>query len=151
MPQSKKKRAGVGAKGSIFSRLIQPSPTIRLNYPSRDKNHQFSELIILGRVWRKVSLWDKEGWCLEVSHEDFDDFLFVKHRMVSIDEEGDEEGIFKKISQFEEGEAPRIINTYQDSEIVPQLEGNIKNLPWSHNWFRGFCVVSVYRDNGGGR
>ena len=35
------------------------------------KNHQFSELIILGRVWRKLSLLDKEGWCLEVSHEDF--------------------------------------------------------------------------------
>ena len=63
-----------------------------------------------------------------MSHEDFDDFLFVKHRMVSIDEEGDEEGIFKKISKFEEGEAPRIINTYQDTKRESRLEGNTRNL-----------------------
>ena len=64
-----------------------------------------------------------------MSHDDLDGFLFVKQRVVSIDEEGDEEGIFEKISQVEEVAAPRIINTYQDTEGVYRLEGNIENLP----------------------
>ena len=49
--------------------------------------------------------------------------------MVSIDKEGDEEVIFETTSQVEEGAAPRIINTYLDTERASQLEGNIKNLP----------------------
>ena len=60
-----------------------------------------------------------------MSHKDFGNFLFVKHRMASIDKEGDEEGIFETTSQVEEGEAPRIINTYQDIERKSLLEGNI--------------------------
>ena len=52
---------------------------------------------------------------MEVSHKDSDDFIFVKQRMVSINKEGDEEGIFKTASQFEKGAAPMIINTYQDT------------------------------------
>ena len=63
-------------------------------------------------MWRKVSSRDKEGWCLEVSHEDFENVLFVKQRMVLIDKEGDAEGIFETTSQVEEGADPRIINTY---------------------------------------
>ena len=62
---------------------------------------------------------DKEGCCLEVSHEDFDDFLFFKQRMVLIDKEVDEEIIFETTSQVEEREYPRIINTYQDTERAP--------------------------------
>ena len=46
----------------------------------------------------------------------FDDFIFVKQQMVSIDKEGDEEGIFETKSQFEEGADSRIINSYQDTE-----------------------------------
>ena len=72
-------------------------------------------MIILGRVWRKVNPQDKEGWCLEVSHKDSGNFLFVKQRMVSINEEGNEECIFETTSQVEYGAAPRIINTYQDT------------------------------------
>ena len=34
-----------------------------------------------------------------MSHEDFDDFIFVKQQMVSIDEEGDEERIFETTLQ----------------------------------------------------
>ena len=51
-----------------------------------------------------------------MSHEDFEKFLSVKQRMVSLDEEGDEEGIFGTTSKVEEGAAPRIINTDQDIE-----------------------------------
>ena len=58
---------------------------------------------------------DKEGWCMDLSHEDFDNFLFVKQRMVLFDEEGDDKGILKTTSQVEDGEAPRIINTDQDT------------------------------------
>ena len=50
-----------------------------------------------------------------MSHKDFDDFLFVKQRVVLINKEDDEEGIFGKTSQVEEGVDPRIINTYQDT------------------------------------
>ena len=50
-----------------------------------------------------------------MSHKDFYRLLFVKQRMVSIDEEGDEEAIFKTTPQVEEGAAPRIINTDQDT------------------------------------
>ena len=46
-----------------------------------------------------MSLRDKEGCCLEVSHEDLDDFLFFKQRMVLIDKEVDEEIIFETTSQ----------------------------------------------------
>ena len=35
-------------------------------------------------------MWDNEVWCLEVSNEDFDSFLFVNQHMVLIDKEGDE-------------------------------------------------------------
>ena len=49
--------------------------------------------------------------------------------MVSINKEGDEEGIFETTSQVEEGEAPRIINTDQYTEKASRLEGNIENLP----------------------
>ena len=41
--------------------------------------------------------------------------MFIKQRVVSIDKEGDEEGIFKTTSQVEEGSVPRIINKYQDT------------------------------------
>ena len=58
---------------------------------------------------------DKEGWCLEVSHKDFDNFLFFKQRMFFFNEDGDEEIIFETTSKFEEGVAPSIINTYQDT------------------------------------
>ena len=51
-----------------------------------------------------------------MSHEDFDNALFVKQQMVSINEEGDDEVIFETTPQVEEGAAPRIINTYQDTE-----------------------------------
>ena len=61
-----------------------------------------------------------------MSHEDFDDFLFVKQRMVSIDEESDEEKFFVTSSQVEEGAAPRIINTDQETERSSRLEGNIE-------------------------
>ena len=54
-----------------------------------------------------------------MSHKDFDDFLFVKQQMVSIDKECDEEVIFEKISQVEEGASPRIINTDQATERAP--------------------------------
>ena len=57
-----------------------------------------------------------------MSHKDFDCFIFIKQRMVSISKEGDEEGIFETISQVEEGVNSRIINTYQDTERVPLLE-----------------------------
>ena len=50
---------------------------------------------------------------MEVSHEDFDDFLFFKQLVVSINEEGDEEGIFETTSKIEEIAAPTIINTYK--------------------------------------
>ena len=50
-----------------------------------------------------------------MSHKDFDNFLFFKKRMVLVNEEGDDEVIFKTTSQVEEGEAPRIINTNQDT------------------------------------
>ena len=49
--------------------------------------------------------------------------------MVSIDIEGDEEGILETTSQVEGGAAPRIINTYKDIERASQSEGNIENLP----------------------
>ena len=58
-------------------------------------------------------------------HKDFENVLFVKQRMVLIDEEGDEEGIFETVSQVEEGVAPRVIYKYQDTERASQLEGNI--------------------------
>ena len=64
-----------------------------------------------------------------MSHDDFDDFLFVKKQMVLIDKEGDEEGIFETTSQVEEEAAPRIINIYQDIERASRLECNIENLP----------------------
>ena len=64
-----------------------------------------------------------------MSHEDFDNFLFIKQQMFLIYKEGDEEGIFETPSQVEEGAAPRIINTYQDIEILSRLEGNIEKLP----------------------
>ena len=48
--------------------------------------------------------------------------------MVSINGEGDEEGIFEKKSQVEEGADPMIINTYQDTKRASRLEGNIKRL-----------------------
>ena len=83
----------------------------------------------IGKGVEESQLRDKGRWCLEVSHKDFDGFLFVKQRMILIDEEGDEEVIFETISQFEEGADPRIINTDQDTERAYQLEGNIKNLP----------------------
>ena len=51
-----------------------------------------------------------------MSHENFNDFLFVKQRMFLINEEGDEEVTFETTSQVEEGEDPRVINTYQDTE-----------------------------------
>ena len=60
-----------------------------------------------------------------MSHKDFSDFLFVKQRIASINKEGDEEVIFETTSQVEEGEYPRIINTYQDIERNSLLEGNI--------------------------
>ena len=63
----------------------------------------------------KVTLQDKEVWYLEVSHEDFDNFLFAKQRMVSIEKEVDEEGIYETTSQVEEGGVPRIINTDEDT------------------------------------
>ena len=66
-------------------------------------------------MWRKLSSQDKEGWCLEVSHEYFYNVLFVKQKMISMDEEVDEEVVFETTSQVEEGEAPRIINTNQDT------------------------------------
>ena len=50
-----------------------------------------------------------------MSHEDFDDFLFVNQRMVSTNEEGKEEGIFETPPQVEDKAAPSIINTYQDT------------------------------------
>ena len=81
---------------------------------------------------------DKVGWCLEVSHKDFDNFLFAKQQMVSIDEEGDEDGIFETTSQVEEGVATRIINTYQDPERAPLLEGNIEKLP---SVLTGGCTI----------
>ena len=62
-------------------------------------------------------------------HKDSKNVLFIKQQMVSIDKEGDEEGIFETKSQVEEGAAPRIINTDQDTERASRLEGNIKNLP----------------------
>ena len=98
MPQSKKKKAGVGTKGSVFRRFLYPSLTILQKYPNRGKYHRVSEQIILGWVWRKVSSRDKEGWCLEVSPEDFDDYIYFKQQMVSIDKESDEEGILEKIT-----------------------------------------------------
>ena len=52
---------------------------------------------------------------MDLSHEDFEKFLFVKQRMVLFDEEGDDKGILKTTSQVEDGEAPRIINTDQDT------------------------------------
>ena len=64
-----------------------------------------------------------------MSHEYFDNILFFKQKMILIDKEDDEEEIFETTSQVEEGAAPRIINTDQDTEIESQLEGNIKNLP----------------------
>ena len=148
--QSKKKRSGVCAKGSIFSRVLHPYLTIRQKYPNRDKHNQIYELIIFGRVWRKVSSRDKEGWCLEVSHKDFDNFSFFKQRVVSIHKKGDEEVILETISQVGDGSATRIINTYQDTEIVSLLEGNIKNLPLVNT---GGCtinsedVVELWRDS----
>ena len=60
--------------------LFQPSLTIRHKYPNRYKHNQVSELIILGRIWRKVSSRDKKVWCLEVSHEDFDFFYLSSSR-----------------------------------------------------------------------
>ena len=60
-----------------------------------------------------------------MSHEDFDDFLFFKQRMVSIDKQGDEEGIFWKPSKVEEVDVPMIINKYKDTERESQLEKNI--------------------------
>ena len=101
MPRSNKKRASIGTKVSVFSRFLHPSFTIQQRYPNRGKHHRVSELIILGRMWRKVSSRDKEGWCLEVSHEDFNDCLFVNQRMVLIHKEVDEEGIFETTSQVE--------------------------------------------------
>ena len=56
-----------------------------------------------------------EGWCLETPHEYFDNFLFVKQWMFSIDDEVDEKVIFEKKPQAEEGASPRIINTDQDA------------------------------------
>ena len=129
MPQSNKKISGVVAKGCVFRRLLQLSLSIWHKYPNRDKNHWFSKLIILGRVWTKVCLWDKGRWCLEVFHEYFEYFLFVKHQIVLIDEEDDMEVIFATTSKAEEGEAPNIINKDQDTERASWLEGNIKNLP----------------------
>ena len=60
-----------------------------------------------------------------MSHNDFDDFLFVKQWMALTHKDIDEEGIFETILQFEEVEAPRIINTDLDTERSSQLEGNI--------------------------
>ena len=73
-----------------------------------------------------------------MSHNDFNDFIFVKQQMVFIDKEGDKEVIFETTSQVEEGAAPRIINTDQYIEIAYQLEGNIKNLP---SVLRGSCTM----------
>ena len=64
-----------------------------------------------------------------MSRDGLDNVIFVKQRMVSVDEEGDEEVIFETTLQVEEGEAPSIINIYQDTEGVSLLEGNIKTLP----------------------
>ena len=58
--------------------------------------------------------------------------------MFSIDKDGDEEGIFETTSQVEEGAAPRIINTDQDTERASRLEGNIKNLP---SVITGGCTI----------
>ena len=69
----------------------------------------------------------------------FQNVLFVKQQMVLINKEGDEEGIFETTSQVEEGEAPRIINTDQDTERAYQLEGNIKNLP---SFLTGGCTIN---------
>ena len=124
-----KKRVSIGAKGSVFRRLLHNPRTIRQKYPNREKHHWVSKLIILGRVWTKVCLWDKGRWCLEVFHEYFEYFLFVKHQIVLIDEEDDMEVIFATTSKAEEGEAPNIINKDQDTERASWLEGNIKNLP----------------------
>ena len=49
--------------------------------------------------------------------------------MVSIDEDGDDEGILKTTSQVGEGADPRIINTDQDTERSYRSEGNTENLP----------------------
>ena len=95
MPRSKKKRADVGAKFSVFGSFLRPYCAIQQKYPNMEKHHGVSELIILGRVWKKVSSQDNEGWCLEVSHEDVDDYLFFEHRIVLVDVEVDEERIFK--------------------------------------------------------
>ena len=60
-----------------------------------------------------------------MSHEYFDNVLFFKQRKVSIDKEGDEEGIFETTLQVEEVVAPSIVNTDQDTERASLLEGNI--------------------------
>ena len=82
----------------------------------------------MGRVWRKVSEREKERWCLEVSHEDFNGFLVVKQRIILINKEGDEEGSFETTSQVEEGLSSRILNKDHDRERALRLEGNTKNL-----------------------
>ena len=66
---------------------------------------------------------------MEVYHKDFDNFLFVKQKMVLINKEDDEEGIFETTSQFEEGAAQRLINTYKGTEISSQLKEDTKNIP----------------------
>ena len=73
-----------------------------------------------------------------MSHKDFGDILFIKKRMDSINIEGDYEGIFETISQVEEVEVPRIINTYQDTEKGSELEGTIKDLP---SVLAGSCTI----------
>ena len=64
VPQSKKESVRISVKGSVFSRFLNPFLTIQQKYPKRDKYHRVSKLIILGRVCRKFSSRDKEGWCL---------------------------------------------------------------------------------------
>ena len=60
---------------------------------------------------------DREGWCQEVSHEDFDEFLFFKQQMVFIEEEGDEEAFSKQHHKLKrewlQGESIHI-NTQKD-------------------------------------
>ena len=74
-----------------------------------------------------------------MSHEEFENAIFVNYWLVSIKKEGDEEEIFEATSQVEEGAAPRIINTYQDTVRSSRLEGNIKNLP---SFLTGGCTIN---------
>ena len=65
---------------------------------------------------------------MEVYHGDFGNFLFFKKRMVLINEETDEEGVFETTAQIEEIADPMIFNIYQDTDREYHLEGNFENL-----------------------